>query len=203
MVAASLCLYAQKKSPAGKTVTVRGNTFELAAKDRDTLVIADPVTGEEIYKFVDAVAAPLKVNGKTIYTAGTMPPDRPGLRPNTLPTLDEEGFRTLLLTGLEDLLRQLPDKDYYFDIKHIVINELGNVVYYDINGVFGIETTTDHGVLRRTLAAGDTINKRIERVFNETACKPACVNSIFVPFMLQDMTYRQPFTIKDHKVIAK
>ncbi len=183
MLTASFCAQAQKPAPAPKKPTAQKDK----AKPADTLLRVDPATGIEYYK------------GQIVYSANNMPPDRPGLRPNTPPAPDEQGLMKYLLDNLSEEFKQLPDEDYYLDIRHIVIDELGRVVHADNKGILSVAPLSDGSHIP---AGADAVMRKIALILNAASCKPACINSVFVPYMLQDLTAKQKFTIKDDKAIT-
>jgi hypothetical protein len=119
---------AQKMERKGNAVTHKGNKITLSEPQYDTMIVVDPVTGDEMMKIRSTDPEPETINGKRIYRydAVTTPPQ---------PYASKGTIESYLLTKLADDLGKLPDGIYRIELHQVVIDEKGKVIYYNYAGI--------------------------------------------------------------------
>ena len=120
---------AQNFERHGDDVYYRGNKFTMQRGGKDTIIITDPVSGEEKVAITNHLAQ-TSVNGEKIYTINEVT-DPPQTYIIYLP-LEE-----YLLSKLRDIIdiSKLPDGRLYIGLDDIILDKKGKVIYYNATDV--------------------------------------------------------------------
>jgi beta-lactamase regulating signal transducer with metallopeptidase domain len=115
--------FSQKFERKGNMVTYRGNTFEYYQNTRiDTQVLVDPVTNEQIVKYIKFDPVIVKMNDRDIPKDVDQQPSYTG---------SEKNLRDYLVIAMKNELSKLDDGQYALDITNILIDENGKIVYFE------------------------------------------------------------------------
>jgi hypothetical protein len=115
---------AQDFKKEGNVVTYNGNKITLSASERDTIVVVDPITNEEIMQVRVKDPRPLLVNGKKIYQHEFV---------TAMPSRKEKNFslEEQLATNLALKFNSFPDGNYRVYASSFVLDDQGKVVYFE------------------------------------------------------------------------
>lgn len=176
--------------PTDTTINVNGNTLLLAGQV-DTVEAIDPITtAVKISLDYDGYRS-TRENNKTIL--------------NRVPVQlnDEKIYSPYGSTAIEhcaELVRgkkylseyiqkktrwqykKLSKAAYNADIRNIVVNKEGNIVYYEYNGVYKTDGFNRQDISVRYL---ERVNKRVRNMMNKVQMKPAIVNNQPVAYRLK------------------
>jgi hypothetical protein len=97
----------------------------------DTLILVDPVTGEEITRILPP--RPISFNSDTIVSSETDLAKRPGY--------DSVKVSSFIFNMLKSDLQKLDDGSYIIAINNPVISKEGMLVYYEFKGLQKVTTT--------------------------------------------------------------
>lgn len=114
--------FSSKFERNGKYVTYKGNRFELSEPKPDTMILTDPVTGEQITKIIKKDPVPVKMNGKPIPNEVDQQPYFTG---------NDKGLREYLVKNMKSELSKLDDGQYTLNLNNIVVDDKGKIVYFD------------------------------------------------------------------------
>ncbi len=116
-----------EKKVDGNKITYNGNVFEVAVLRPDTVMVEDPATGEIQMRIISRnIPAPvIKVNGDAAYNASEMPP--------VTATKLINKIKLNISNAISDDLQKLPEGSFSYDIRNLVIDKKGKIIYYEIN----------------------------------------------------------------------
>ncbi|MBL7693168.1 MAG: hypothetical protein JNM41_16360 [Flavipsychrobacter sp.] len=124
IMSVSTSALAQDFKREGNVVTYNGNKIILSASERDTIVVVDPITNEEIMQVRVKGPRPLLINGKKIYEFEYVT-SMPSRKDNKF-SLEEQ-----LITNLAKFFNSFPDATYRVYASSFVIDDQGKVVYFE------------------------------------------------------------------------
>jgi bla regulator protein blaR1 len=179
--------FSKRNERNGNIVQYRGNTFEYSAKQRfDTVLLTDPVTGQQSGKVVKHDPIPEKMNGNRIYL-----PSELSSQPQSY--AQNGSIPDYLFKNLSKYLDKLPDGTYRLDINNIVIDPNGKIVYFE--GI-GLCRTTD----TRALGMKELIAQKTDDILNNApALKPGKANGHSVPVLSDIIFMAYEIEVKDHQ----
>jgi hypothetical protein len=124
IVSVSTSAFAQDFKKEGNVVTYNGNKITLSASERDTIVVVDPITNEEIMQVGVKDPRPLLVNGKKIHQYNFV---------TSMPSRKEKNFslEEQLATNLALKFNSFPDGNYRVYASSFVLDDQGKVVYFE------------------------------------------------------------------------
>lgn len=150
--------YEKKFDEQKHTVTFRGNVFGLPTTIEKDTVMVDMGNGQkQMTVFEQDPYIPISMNGIPVTDA-----DNVGTAPRLKNGAD---FPTLLFQKVEKQIEQLPDGDYMFNILTMIVDPSGNLVYFDMGGIYPNERTLKDPEATKIIKA---INSSCERYINET-----------------------------------
>lgn len=117
--------FSQNFERDGNTVTYRGNKFQLSDVVRDTVELEDPTTGQRSIKVMQKDPAPMTMNGNPIYS-GDITPEYTG---------PDKNIRMYMLKQMKNDLSGLDNGQYTLNINNIVVDENGNIVYFEYGNI--------------------------------------------------------------------
>lgn len=122
-------LHHNERKQNGNKITFKGNEFELSKEVVDSIPVEDPLTGEIALMKVTRTSYPIKMNGNKIY--GWL--ESGESEANTLPILktDEGNVGLYIYQKLKNDFDKLKDGEYQIYFNHLIIDEKGNLAYYD------------------------------------------------------------------------
>ena len=124
-------VFGQDIKTGRQEIVYNGNKFVLEPQNRkDTVTIVDVITGETKTVVTDASPFPVSMNGKHIYTNTEVDVPSGSRAPNI--SLEEEIINNL--KGFFDD-KPVPDGILQLEIKQVIIDEHGKVVYSDFHGM--------------------------------------------------------------------
>jgi hypothetical protein len=110
-----------------------GNTIEFSSVKFDTTFVIDSDTKEKIVNNTTVLPRPIRLNGADIQHATT---NEQGTFPKAIAESDDR-FSKYLIDSLSPLLIQLTDGEYFYSPMHTIINEMGDLAYYEMkNGIW-------------------------------------------------------------------
>lgn len=184
----------------GNTVTYKGNKFILSEPKIDTIILIDPVTGQEQTQYRTFDPQPITMNGNKIYSEATAPYNEENITPRyyaSNATLEE-----YVLKNIAGGLNSLPDGDYNLRISNIVVSENGKVVYYDYGGVERkFYPNTWKPVAKDSVKQ---ITAGIDKFLNDApALSPGTLKGKAVPAILPTEFSRVNIIVKNHQATIK
>ena len=206
LVALSIILFSktgfsQKFQKNGNKVTYKGNTFELSESHYDTIILVNPVTSQEEVKVVEMLPKPVKMNGTALATRTDKAPYF---------TAPDKSLKAYLIKKLDKELSQLQDGKYGLELKNIITDEKGRIVYFEYGGVEHPELRTNNAANQLIKQAPidkqwqEDINKRVfELIDAAPAYIPASLKGQAVPAYTGEMASFEWFEVKDHQVKAE
>jgi len=117
--------FSQKFERNGNMVTYRGNKFLMSDIQRDTIKMINPSTGKEDTRIVQKDPEPIKMNGETIYHENI------NIGSVVKYTGPDANIRVTLLKYVRPELEKLKDGMYTMNLSDIVVDEQGNIVYFN------------------------------------------------------------------------
>lgn len=120
----SQSVFSQKFEQKGDIVTFRGNKFELSKVQTDTIEMQDPVTGKTFTRIVKIDPAPKKMNGQKVYNS-----DEVGSKAVYIGA--DGNLWSHLMKALKPHLIPLGNGEYVLDVNSFIIDEKGNIVYFN------------------------------------------------------------------------
>lgn len=193
-----------KKVKNGNKITYRGNTFEMKIWPNDTVMVQDPVTGQEFIKIASREPSPMKMNNKVIYSDYKTEDDKLTTTDNinTIGVLNTNSLKRYLINNLKEEFKMLPDGEYEISMDNIVLGENGKVVYYDYGGVSPMmrtNTAKNIYIPDNVLKAFDI--KIAQLMDNIPSHTPADINGKAVPYLIQGRDFYNSITLKNGNVI--
>ena len=161
----------------GNTATYKNNTITLEVKTPDTTTVYESITGEPQIVISYYADKPLTLNGETIYTIYPAPTS---LMVDEFPTLPKwNNLGEYLFHHLKDDFEKLDDGKYNMLFANMVINEKGELVFYDYSGIqrFGEEYNEAEG----PYLASHMDNKVVFLLYNAPKFTPAKIDGKNVP----------------------
>jgi len=180
---------AQDFKKNGNTVTYRGNKITLSEPKADTIIVTDPVTGNELMQVRKTDPTPLKINGQKIYNLDEV---------TTLPKRKDKMYsiEEHLLSNLALAFNSFPDGSYRVQMADVVIDTKGKMAYFDYGGL----SYTDRGAQNYTVP--DDLVKKIGKELDGNALlaemKPATFNGKNVAVHSDIYLAKYKFTVKNH-----
>lgn len=185
VVAVPLNSFSQQAKRDDKYVVVKGNTFELSQKTTDTVVIQDPVSGQEVIKQIVRFPFPLAMNGRKIYKTEE-------ISSVPQPNLGSGSLDDYLIKGLAKDVEQLNDGLYTLELYNIVVDTNGKVAYYDFTTLNGPTYNNPN-----KNAIEKLVNNSLDLLFsNAVLFKPGKVDNDLVAVLVDLPGYR--FLVRDH-----
>jgi bla regulator protein BlaR1 len=187
----SQSVFSQKMERKGNTVSYRGNKFVLSKEQIDTIEVTDPTTGQSMYKVVKTIPRPTKMNGKTVYSGDGVEPGYTG--PN-------KNIRLYLLKQLKDELVRLDNAEYVLNIDNLVIDEKGNVVYFEDELIQRAKMPNEPNVpIDKTKQ--NKIHEKTTRVLNTAKVfRPGLKDGAPSPSIFYDGTFGNRFKVENSKI---
>lgn len=128
--------FSQRFEKNGNFVTYQGNKFEMSKSTMDSIFLIDPITGKEELKIVQTDPKPIRMNGRDIVIQTDQSPYYTG---------SEKDLRDYLLHNLKEELSKLEDGPYTLNIRDIVVDENGKIVYFDYQNMRRSKTANELG----------------------------------------------------------
>lgn len=186
----------------GKTITYNGNTIEFSDKPAiDTIYVEDPITGEISMSISERAPEPIKLNGERIYTYGDLNRRSRELSdvPTSQPGATLQIVKTYLLTNMDDFISRLDDGIYHFKLNHIIIDNAGSVVYYNLSPL-QYQKAPNKIAEKTTEQLSRSFKNAAEKVLKES---PRYRAAVFEGHSVNSMLYNGftlNFTVKDGKL---
>jgi beta-lactamase regulating signal transducer with metallopeptidase domain len=118
--------FAQKKEIANGKLNYKGNNIEFIEYTKDTVMVENPVTGDWQMMIAEKAPSPITLNGKRVFSdadKGIIPPSFVDKTSNM--ALDVYLTHQLSVSGIN-----LPPSKYNYDVRSVLIDEKGNVVFF-------------------------------------------------------------------------
>ncbi len=195
-----------KKVKNGNNVTYKGNVFEFGEIVYDTLMVENPVTGNQELKIAYRDPWPLKMNGQKVYRENEIDELRNKTgSANTYAGITSKAVKMYLLGKLSTDLSKLKDGAYYLGLSHIVVSKDGKVVYFDYEGLSYRnvnEPSKPSKDVDKTVQ--DAVQKKLGRLIADLPeYKPAIVDEKKVNSMINDIAFWEPFTVSKGKITSE
>ena len=126
--------FSQAFEQHGNKVSWQGNTFELSDVTYDTMILVDPVNGEQMTKAVKHDPVPVKMNGKQIPAKVDDQPQYKG---------KDRDLRDYIVRNMKSELSRLDDGKYALDISDVIVDQKGRIVYFHYEDLKRSKTTSD------------------------------------------------------------
>lgn len=116
--------------PKNEFVVMHGRKFVMQLPKTDTIILIDPITGEELTKTYTQTLCPTYVDRKKVYQPSELKEQAKFRKDSAKPSLEE-----YVLNGLKSTLSTLQDGEYILNIKHVIVDTRGRVIYYSWEGI--------------------------------------------------------------------
>jgi hypothetical protein len=182
--------FSQKFERKGNMVTYRGNTFEYYQDPRvDTQIITDPVTNQQITRYIKFDPVPVKMNGTRIYGNN----QTGSLTSSPEPYAKNGSVEDYLFRNLAKTLDRLPDGIYRIELNNVVVDTKGKIVYYEYGGITNANKNTPADIEK-------ALPEEIDHLLNNVpAMKPGKMQNNNV-ISTSDIFLREyKIEVKDHK----
>ncbi len=130
LLTAATCVAQKAPRPKNEFVVMHGRKFVVPVPKTDTIILVDPITGEELTKTYTQTICPTYVDRKKVYQPTELSEPAKFRKDSAKPTLEE-----YVLNGLNTTLSTLPDGEYIMNVKHIIVDAKGRVIYYSWEGI--------------------------------------------------------------------
>lgn len=198
--------FSAKFEKQGNIVKYRGNTIELSPPSiPDTVTVIDAVTGKQNMVVTRKNPVPIKLNNKKIYQAEDL--DVRNMISDKITdksSLTADGVREYILSNLGNELSKLEDGYYWLYVDNVVIDEAGNIVYYEYDGLNGTSNNypeTKHPEVDK--ATSDAFGKKIGKLLDSAPQHaPAHLKGYPVPYLVTGVVFHNAFQIKNHKLVS-
>jgi len=171
--------------------TRKGYKYTAGKTQTDTIVVTDPVTGDEMEQQRIREYLPLYANGKKVYDPGevTTPAQ---IYPVQQPVED------YILAGLTDYFVSLNLDDFLtsfrLKLRNVVVDETGRIVFYELDGTHGIDKNGNV----RTLSGYEALSAKInELISNAPVMKPATLNGVSVAAYTSINLHQYKITVQE------
>lgn len=125
----------EKKKIDKNTILYKGNKFGLTKEQTERVQTINAKTGEVEEFEMTVNQYPEKMNGKKIYSDA-------GIKEENLPVYTDGSLEEKILNAVKPELEQLPDaNNYTISIFNTIVDEKGNLVYFDVRGLEQYFTT--------------------------------------------------------------
>ena len=164
----------------GTTGAYKGNVVELEIRKNDTTIVYDSETGEPKEIISSWADRPLTLNGKTIHTVFSQAYHN-DIDIDTEPVFDRkwETLGDYLFENLKADFEQLEDGKYNMLFACVVIDEQGNIAYYDYSGIQQFGLPLQEG--EKPFVAGNMNNKVFKLMSDAPRFTPATIQGDPVP----------------------
>ena len=198
--------FSAKFSRDGNIVKYRDNVIELSPQlPADTVTVMDPSTGKQQMLVTSLSPHPIKLNGKKIYTSDDLyAQNKMGSPVTNTSSFTADGLREYLLSRLSGDFSKLEDGYYMLSVDNVVVNENGSIVYYEYGSLRGTSNSyppKPHAEVDK--ATSEAIGRRVDELLNEAPKhEPAYYKGDAVPSLVNGVVSRNPFQIKNHKLVS-
>ena len=187
----------------GNKVTFKGNVIEYnsVSASVDTVIVYDPITGEEQMLLTRREPSPIKINGETIYNAGSIrTPGKYGGDVSDMSNFSSDALKMYLLTNMKKELKKLNDGEYKIVLGDIVIDKKGAIAFYSFGGVWQISRdNSKYAEKEIDPDMGKQITRKISALIdNAPKSKPATISD--EPVYCTKGTIYSSFTVKNGKL---
>lgn len=189
----------------GNKVTFKGNVVEYSSVSAsvDTVIVVDPITGEEQMLLTRMEPSPIKINGETIYNSGSIrTPGKYGGDVSDMSNFSGDALKMYLLTNMKKELKKLNDGEYKIVLGDIVIDKEGAIAFYSFGGVWHI--SRDNTKYTEKEIDPDTEKQIIRKIStlidNAPKSEPATINE--KPVYCTKSGIHSRFTIKKGVLVS-
>ncbi|MBS1778124.1 MAG: M56 family metallopeptidase [Bacteroidetes bacterium] len=194
----------------GNTVTMWGNTIKLSSGIPDTVIVVDPTNGNESMHIMQRGPLPDSLNGDRIYADYQIHDmaNRMNASANTTAGFTDKGIKEYLLTNMKEELKQLKDGSYYLHLDNVVVDKNGAIAYFEYAGLTMAAEVNGGGM---HISIKDTIDKKTQDAIARKLTEllhdapthiAATVKGEYVPMLVDNTDFHNPFTIKGGKLTA-
>jgi beta-lactamase regulating signal transducer with metallopeptidase domain len=198
-IACSICCsknsFAQKFEQTGNGLLLHGNHVTMSDKVLDTITVIDPIAGTEVSHVSVDDPRPLKLNGKEIRDFPAV-----GSKESFTVMSNNERLFLYMMDHLRQHLGKLEDGTYCITPAHIIVNEQGELAYFEPVGI----TKMDVGIKASSIPAIEPgIKKNIDLKIFELLQN--CPNPGALTIAGEKMPYAigmLNITVKNHQAFA-
>lgn len=152
-------------------INVNGNIFELWAYPTDTIWIEDPFTGNREMKITSIDSFPITMNGIKIAS-------EKDYQSSAIPERSLNEYIIDLVNKNKALFNNLADGTYNISLKHFVVSETGQLLYYKFEGIEKMPRKTVYLTPNKSMVSQP--NKEPE--MNESLDAKAAINKLIKDF---------------------
>lgn len=175
----------------GRNVTYNGNAFLMSEPVKQVHVVTDPIDGKQA-KVNRNIPLPLEMNGKKIYNTSQV---------TTASTCKTSGgsLERYLMDGLSHTMKaaKWPDGTYRIDVRSVIVDENGKVVYYTYEGI----KLVDKDNMARSINDGP-MAVDIEKLMTKAPMHPAMYQGKPVVAYYSMNLDDNDIVVKDHAVFS-
>lgn len=196
LLIAATCAAQKAPRPKNEFVVMHGRKFVMPLPKTDTVILIDPITGEELIKTYTQTKCPTYVDRKKVYQPSELKEYATFKKDSAKPTLEE-----YVLNGLKPSLSALHNGEYLLNIKHITVDSKGRVIYYSWEGLKEAGNYKDD-IADTTLTAilTDTLD---ELLINEHLFDPAKKDFSGIVSVYPSVFEQYVAVVKEHIVTIK
>ncbi|MGN6478092.1 MAG: M56 family metallopeptidase [Flavipsychrobacter sp.] len=199
-----------KRVRNGNTITFWGNTIKLDVAVPDTITMIDPSTGKEVIRITQRDPRPGMLNDQKIYTSYEIQEmgNRMSAAANSTAGFTDKGIKEYLLTNMKEELKALKDGSYYLHLDNVVVDKNGAIAYFEYAGLTMAAEMNGGGM---HISIKDTIDKKIQDAIARKLTEllhdapthiAATVKGEYVPMLVGNTDFYNPFTVKNGKLTA-
>jgi len=190
------CIAQKAPRPKNEFVVMHGRKFVVPLPKTDTVILVDPITGEELTETYTQTLCPTYVDRKKVYLPSELSEQPKFRKDSTKPSLEE-----YVLNGLKSTLSTLPDGEYILNIKHVIVDTRGRVIYYSWEGIKKVKYyRKDIADTALTTTLTDTLD---ELLINEHLFEPAKKNFTGIVSVFPAKFEQYVAVIKEHVATIK
>lgn len=176
----SVCANAQDESSLNSTedklININDNSI-LLTQYCDTIFVEDPITGELKIVIDNEDLGPIKLNGEKIYS----PFNNTDLQHYTKLRKGKKYLVQHLQRKTNKYYKRLVKAGYNADIRNIVVNAKGKIIYYEYSGVVKTDTTNPATLKPKLICR---INNKAKETLDKVKLMPAIVDHTIVAYRI-------------------
>ena len=196
LLTAATCVAQKAPRPKNEFVVMHGRKFVMPVPKTDTIILIDPITGEELTETYTQTLCPTYVDRKKVYQPTELSEPAKFRKDSAKPTFEE-----YVLNGLKSTLSTLPDGEYIMNVKHIIVDVKGRVIYYSWEGIKQVGIYKDD--IADTAMTTAILDSLDELLINEHLFDPAKKDFIGIVSVFPAKFEQYVAIIKEHVVNIK
>jgi len=183
--------YERKKE--GNKITYKGNVFEMTEPKYDSTAVVNPATGKQNIVVTVLDPRPVKMNGQPIMYVDDV--DKKPVYKSA-----DADFSAAILDHIKSGLEQLEDGRYGIVISNLIIDEQGNLAYYELGSINKLDDGSQDGPKNKQVE--EAVLKTLDQYLSggNISFSPASHNGQAVPCSIDiDLAFLHIISVTNHK----